>query len=290
MTGSQMQQQKTIKKEAVYTGIGLHTGNICTVRFVPAPVNSGVCFLRKDLAQAQKIPATIDHVIDVVRGTTLGLNGIKVHTVEHICSALFGLGIDNLIIELDSNEPPVGDGSAKPFVETLLQSGLVEQEQSKNFFSSPEPVLYRSNETEISFEPAAGLAIQCQLIFDHPMIGKQVAAFSIDSETYIHEIAPARTFCFDYEVEALKRKGLARGGSLDNAVVIGMDKIHNKEKALRYPDEFVRHKILDFLGDLFLLGKCVQGKITAVKIGHGHNINFVKELSKVKLIGELAHG
>ncbi|OGR51121.1 MAG: UDP-3-O-[3-hydroxymyristoyl] N-acetylglucosamine deacetylase [Elusimicrobia bacterium RIFCSPLOWO2_02_FULL_39_32] len=279
--------QKTIKKEASFAGIGLHTGNSSSLKFIPAPVNTGVIFIRKDLPGKPNIPATIDHVVGVVRGTTLGINGAQIHTVEHICSALLGLGIDNLLIEVDANEPPVADGSAKPFVEVLLSSGLLEQDQPKKILELIEPVIYKANETEIRIEPARNFSIHCQLIFNHPLIGKQEKFFQIDTETYIREIAPARTFCFDYEVEALKRKGLARGGSLDNAVVVGLDRIYNKEKKLRFEDEFVRHKILDFMGDFFLLGKTVLGKIDAIKVGHGHNINFVKELTKV---GELAHG
>lgn len=273
--------QKTIKKEIVYKGVGLHTGNTSTVKFIPAPANSGVCFVRKDIPDSPRIPARIQHVTGVVRGTTLAVGDSVVHTVEHICSALFGLGIDNLVVEVDANEPPVGDGSAKPFVETLLKSGLEEQSAPRSIYIPSQPVAYRSNETEIRIEPADSLTIHCQLIFDHPLIGNQEATFAINTpESYIDEISKARTFCFDYEVEALKRKGLAKGGSLDNAVVVGMDKIHNKEKILRYTNEFVRHKVLDFLGDLFLFGRTVRGKITAVKIGHGHNVNFVRELTR----------
>lgn len=282
-------KQKTIQKESVYKGIGLHTGNPSTVRFLPAPANSGVTFVRVDLPGRPSIPAHIDYVIGVVRGTSLGNNGAQVHTVEHICSALLGLGIDNLIVEIDASEPPVADGSSKAFLEALQQSGIVEQDAPKKMLQFSEPVHYQMNESEIKLEPGEGLEIDCKLIYDHPMIGKQEAHFSITPENYISEIASARTFCFDYEVEALKRKGLARGGSLDNAVVIGMDRIHNKEKKLRFPDEFLRHKVLDFLGDLYLLGKCVQGKITAVKVGHGHNTNFVKELNKIQPAG-VTHG
>lgn len=283
-----MLTQKTIKKETVYKGVGLHTGNTSTIKFIPAPANHGVCFIRKDLPGEPKIPAVIDYVTGVVRGTTLSVDGVSVHTVEHICSALLGLGIDNLIIEVDANEPPVADGSALPFAEALLKSGLVEQSEPKKILVLSEPVIYRFNETSIQIEPAEGFSIHCQLTYDHPMLSKQEATFQITPETYLKEIAPARTFCFDYEVEALKRKGLARGGSLDNAVVVGVDRIHNKEKSLRFPDEFVRHKILDFMGDLFLLGRTLQGKVSAVKVGHGHNINFVKELLH-KATGELAH-
>ncbi len=285
-----MIKQKTIQKEAVFKGIGLHTGNPSNLRFLPAQANSGVTFVRVDLPGKPAIPARIENVIGVIRGTSLGANGAQVHTVEHVCSALLGLGIDNVIVELDANEPPVADGSSKPFLDALIAAGSVEQDAPKKIFSVTEPVSYQMNESEIKLEPGEGLEIHCRLIYDHPMIGKQEGVFHITPENYAKEIAPARTFCFDYEVEALKRKGLARGGSLDNAVVIGMDRIHNKEKKLRYPDEFIRHKILDFLGDLYLLGKTVQGKITAVKIGHGHNTNFVKELNKINALGEVAHG
>ena len=282
-----MSNQKTIKSTAIYKGIGLHTGNPSTIVFQPAPPNTGVYFVRKDLPGQPKIPAKIENVIGVIRGTTLAVNDARIHTVEHICSALFGLEIDNLIIEVDANEPPVADGSAKPFVDELLKSGILDQNTPKEHFTFNEPVFYEQNETKIKITPDSQFSIHCQLIFEHPMIGKQENSFKITPETYINEIASARTFCFDYEVEALKRKGLARGGSLDNAVVVGMDKIYNKEKKLRFKDEFVRHKILDFLGDLFLLGKSITGKVDAVKMGHGHNINFVKELTK---IGELTHG
>lgn len=273
--------QKTICRESSYKGIGLHTGNLTTMRFIPAPPDSGVTFVRLDLPGKPAVPANIDHVIGVVRGTSLGINGTQIHTVEHTCSAIFGLGIDNLMIELDSNEPPVADGSARPILEALQSGGIMEQDRPKRIYIPKEPFIYRSNETTISLEPGEELSITCRLIFDHPMIGNQEASFSIDAETYSREIAGARTFCFDYEVEALKRKGLARGGSLDNAVVVGMNRIHNKEMNLRYPDEFVRHKILDFIGDLSLFGMPVQGKITAVKTGHGHNINFVRELARI---------
>ncbi len=272
--------QKTIRDSAVYKGIGLHTGSMTTMKFIPAPAGHGVVFVRTDLPGLPQIPALIENVIGVIRGTSLGLGDAQVHTVEHVCSALFALGIDNLRVELDASEPPVADGSARDFVETLLKAGVLEQDRPKQFFTVKEPIAYRLNETEIKLEPGEGLTIACQLVYDHPMLGNQEGTFVIDQESYIKEIASARTFCFDYEVEALKRKGLARGGSLDNAVVVGMDRIYNKEKTLRFPNEFARHKVLDFIGDLFLLGKIVRGKITAVKIGHGHNINFVKELAK----------
>ncbi len=282
-----MLKQKTIKRKITYTGVGLHTGNATSVTFLPAPVDFGVTFIRTDLPGKPKIPASISHVFSVIRGTTIGVGEARVHTVEHICSALLGLGIDNVIIEIDANEPPVADGSAIAFVETLLNSGIEEQNAPKKILRLSEPVLYKANETEIRMDPSDSLTIHCQLLYDHPLLNKQEATFEIEPKTYIHEIAPARTFCFDYEVEALKRKGLAKGGSLDNAVVVGMDRIYNKEKTLRFPDEFVRHKILDFLGDLYLSGREIRGNIHAIRLGHGHNINFVKEILKA---GELIHG
>lgn len=272
--------QKTIRDEIAFTGIGLHTGSLTTMKFAPAPAGSGVAFVRTDLPGWPRIPALIENVVGVIRGTSLGAGTAQVHTVEHVCSALYALGIDNVTVELNGSEPPVADGSSRPFMETLLRAGVQEQETPKAFFSPKEPISYRQNETGITLEPGEGLTISCQLVYDHPMIGNQEGTFVIDEPSYSLEISSARTFCFDYEVEALKRKGLARGGSLDNAVVVGMDRIHNKEKTLRYPNEFVRHKVLDLIGDLSLLGKSIQGKITAVKIGHGHNINFVKELAK----------
>ena len=273
--------QRTIAQESVVSGVGLHTGNPTTMRFLPAPPDTGIVFVRTDLPGRPAIPATIDHVIGVIRGTSLGLDGAQVHTVEHVCSAIFVLGIDNLRIELDANEPPVADGSAREFFQALRRAGLAGQDRPKQVFSPSEPLTYRSNETEITLAPGPGLSIRCTLVFDHPMIGRQEADFTIDPDTYSREIAPARTFCFDYEVEALKRKGLARGGSLDNAVVIGMDRVYNKEKTLRFPNEFARHKMLDLIGDLSLLGRPLEGRITAQRIGHGHNINFVRQLAKV---------
>ncbi|MGQ0644208.1 MAG: UDP-3-O-acyl-N-acetylglucosamine deacetylase [Elusimicrobiota bacterium] len=276
--------QCTIAREAVYQGVGLHTGNKCKLVFKPAPDNAGVTFVRSDLPSRPALPATHEIVSSVIRGTTLSLDGEKghearVHTVEHVLSALYALKIDNLIIEVDANEPPVADGSSLPFIEALQSAGLVEQSARRRYLK-PEPVRYESGESRYSVEPADELIIENTIDFKHPMIQTQTRTFRVDTESYLADIARARTFCFDYEVEALKRQGLARGGSLDNAVVVGMDKIHNKEKSLRYPDEFVRHKTLDIIGDLYLLGVPLKAKVTAFRCGHGHNINLVKKLAE----------
>lgn len=276
-----MEQQKTIAKEAVLKGIGLHTGHTCRVLLKPAPPDTGIVFVRLDLPGKPKIPANFKYVENVVRGTTLRLDSnsnVAVHTVEHILAALYGVGIDNAIIELTNNEPPAGDGSALPFVELLENAGVLKQNAPRNYFTVRETIEYRQGIACIIATAANHLEIFCSIEYKHPLIPKQEADFVVTPETFKREIAPARTFCFDYEIEALKKSGLAKGGSLDNAVVIGLDKIHVKGK-LRFHNEFVRHKILDLIGDIYLLGKPTKAKIAASKCGHGHNINFLKQLA-----------
>ncbi|MBI4396724.1 MAG: UDP-3-O-[3-hydroxymyristoyl] N-acetylglucosamine deacetylase [Elusimicrobia bacterium] len=275
--------QQTIVKEVVYKGVGLHTGNMCRLAFRPAPEDTGVVFVRADLASRPVLPATFRIVSSVVRGTTLSLGGekdhqVRVHTVEHVLSALSGLGIDNLVVEVNANEPPVADGSALPFIKTLQSAGLQKQNKPRRYFQ-PEACEYKAGEAFYRVEPAEELVLETTIDFNHRLIGRQTYEYHHNTENYIRDVAPARTFCFDYEVEALKKQGLAMGGSLDNAVVVGMDRIHNKEKSLRFPDEFARHKTLDLLGDLSLLGVPLRAKITAARVGHGHNINLVKQLA-----------
>jgi UDP-3-O-acyl N-acetylglucosamine deacetylase len=272
--------QHTLAKEAYFQGIGLHTGNLCKAVFRPAPENHGVTFVRSDLPGRPSIRAHHSNVVSVIRGTTLGDEILRVHTIEHMLSAVYALGIDNLVIDLNSNEPPVADGSSRAFFDTLMEAGVTEQKAERKVLIPTERCVYRNGETEISIDPADDLQLTTVLLYQHPLMQQQEITLVINPETYRAEVAPARTFCFDYEVEALKKQGLARGGSLDNAVVIGLDRIHNKEKALRFPDEFARHKALDLLGDLFLLGCALQGHVKAVRPGHGHNINFVKLLAE----------
>ncbi len=273
-------RQRTIAKEADYQGIGLHTGNMCRAVFRPAPENNGVTLVRTDLPGSPRIQALYPNVVSVIRGTTVGNDQMRVHTIEHMLSAVYALGIDNLIIELNANEPPVADGSSRVFFDALKEAGVREQGSELKVLAPGERIEYRSGGTEITMQPAAELKLTTVLIYKHPLIKEQEISVVIEPERYRNEIASARTFCFDYEVEALKKQGLARGGSLDNAVVIGLDRIHNKEKSLRFPDEFARHKALDLLGDLFLLGVRLQGHVKAVRPGHGHNINFVKLLAE----------
>jgi UDP-3-O-acyl N-acetylglucosamine deacetylase len=275
-----MESQRTIAKECYFQGIGLHTGNLCKAIFKPAPENQGVTLVRTDLPGQPSIKALYSNVVGVIRGTTVGNESMRVHTIEHMLSAVYALGIDNLVIELNANEPPVADGSSQGFFDTLKEAGIQDQSASKLWLAPAEPFSYRQGDTEISFAPGDRLEITAEILFKHPLINQQRVTATIEPDIYRQEIAPARTFCFDYEVEALKKQGLAKGGSLDNAVVVGLDRIHNKEKKLRFPDEFARHKALDLLGDLYLLGRSLRGHVTAVRPGHGHNINFVRMLAE----------
>jgi len=220
---------------------------------------------------------TVNNVVDVIRGTTLGQGEARVYTIEHLLSALCGLQIDNLTIELNNSEPPVGDGSAKIFVDALNSSGIEIQTEEKNFFRVQKPFEYQGNLTSIRVEPAEEFEINCEIDYDHPMLRNQHFDFRA-SDNYEKEIAPAKTYCFDYEIEALKKKGLAKGGSLDNAIIIGPTGIYNPGTFLKFDNEFIRHKILDLMGDLMLLGQPLKGKVIAKRCGHGHNLKFLKQL------------
>ncbi|MCX7918158.1 MAG: UDP-3-O-acyl-N-acetylglucosamine deacetylase [bacterium] len=275
-----MEKQRTIRQSVVYSGIGLHTGNETTVTFHPAPENYGVRFVRTDLDHAPEIPCDIDHVIDITRGTTLGTDSVKVHTVEHILAAVAGLSIDNLRIEVNANEPPVGDGSSIPFVEKLLEVGIVEQSAPKRYFQLKEPLwLTFSDDVYLVMLPADELKITYTVSYQHPLLKSQFASFVINNGIFTTEIAPARTFCFLHEVEALRQQGLIKGGNLNNAVVIGEDTILND--SLRFENEFVRHKILDLIGDLYLLGQPIKGHVIVVKSGHASNVKLVQRLRQL---------
>jgi UDP-3-O-acyl N-acetylglucosamine deacetylase len=269
--------QRTLKKEVVIKGVGLHTGRKCRATIKPAAENAGITFVRTDLPGKPALRATLDNVVEVIRGTTLGIGDARVYTIEHILSALNGHEIDNALIELDDNEPPVCDGSAKEFVNAFASVGILDQSAPKKFFTVNAPFEYKANQSLLRIQPAADFELSCEIHYDHPMIKTQQLVFNRSSQ-YDKEIAPARTYCFDYEIEGLKKKGLAKGGSLDNAIVVGPDNIYNPGTALRFPDEFVRHKTLDLLGDLMLIGQPIKAKITAVRAGHGHNVKFMREL------------
>lgn len=278
-----MEKQKTIASEVSFSGIGLHTGSLTTMTFKPGEPDTGVIFYRVDLPNKPAIQADIDHVVDVSRGTTIGLNGAKVHTVEHILAAIFGLDIDNIAIELDGPEIPNGDGSAHPFMQVLKKAGLVTQDSERQYVNVTEPVYYRHDDVTLSVLPSDEFRMTMTIAYDHVAIGTQYASFSITPETFEKEMAPARTFCFLREVKMLQEQGLIRGGSLESAVVIGDESILNDN--LRFPDEFVRHKMLDLLGDMYLLGRRIRGHVVAVKSGHSKNVMFSKQIKKAFMNG-----
>lgn len=274
-------RQRTIARRVSFQGKGLHTGAESIVTFCPAPENSGVRFKRADLPECPEIPATIEYVVptEIYRRTTIGnAHGVRIYTVEHLLATFLGLGIDNIVVEVNSSEPPFADGSALPFVETLLDAGIVEQRAARRYYVVDKPIVYSENGIEITALPSEQLIISFFVDFAHPIIGTQTANFIIEPETFHQQIAPARTFCFLHEVEELQQKGLIRGGSLKSAVVIGETTILNER--LRFEDEIVRHKVVDILGDLYLLGCPIKGHIMASRSGHAANINFVKFLRK----------
>lgn len=278
-----MPKQRTIAETVSMSGIGLHTGTLTSVTFKPAPPNSGVTFYRMDLPDRPAIKADIDHVVDVSRGTTIGINGAKVYTVEHLLATIAGLGIDNIDIELDEREIPNHDGSALPFLTTLKKAGLVEQDAERQFVDLEEPVYLKSGDVTLSILPADSFRVTMTIAFDHVAVGTQYASFEVTPETFAKELAPARTFCFLSEVKMLQEQELIKGGSLDSAVVIGDEGILND--SLRFSDEPVRHKILDLIGDMALLGRPVKGHVVAVKTGHEKNIMFSRKIKKAMLNG-----
>ena len=280
-----MAKQTTIAKEISFEGVGLHTGNKCKVTFKSAQSNTGIHFIRIDLPDKPDIKADWNSLSTeaAIRGTTIQKGDVKIHTIEHILSAFYGLQIDNVIVEIDNNEPPILDGSAKLLAEKILEVGIKELDADKEFYVIKAPVVFESDKTKITAYPSDKLEIDCKIGYDHPFLSNQQAKFEINKNIYCNDIAPARTFCFDYEIEALQSNGLARGGSLDNAIVIGPNGIYNKE-TLRFNDEFVRHKILDLIGDISLAGKQIKAKLVAEKPGHKSNVSFIKEFVSKAII------
>lgn len=273
-----MDKQHTIAESASFSGIGLHTGNLTTVTFRPAKPDSGITFYRVDLPGKPAIPAEIDNVVSVNRGTAIGIDGVEVHSVEHVLAAIVGLGIDNLDIEVDGNENPIGDGSSLPYMTALQNAGIVEQDAERQYIKIEKPVFYRNGDVTLSVLPADELRVTMTIAFDHVAIGTQYISFIVTPEVFEHEIGSARTFCFLREVKMLQDQGLIHGGTLENAVVVGDESILNDD--LRYPDEFVRHKVLDLVGDLFLLGRPIKGHIIAVKSGHAMHANFSRKIKE----------
>ena len=267
-----MLKQRTLKKLIKASGVGLHTGQKVRMSLRPAPPDTGIVFRRIDLASPVDIPARAELVGDARLASTLIKNGVKVHTVEHLMSALSGLGIDNAFVDLDSPELPILDGSASPFALLLQQAGLEEQGAPKRFLRVRKTVEVKEGDKWARLEPYEGFRLSFSIDFRHPAIERTTQSVSVDfAETsYLKEIARARTFGFMHEVEELKGSGLALGGGLDNAVVLDDQGVLNAD-GLRFADEFIRHKLLDAIGDLYLLGRPLLGAFTAHKSGHALN-------------------
>jgi len=272
-------QQQTLATSATLKGTSLHTGESVSLTMKPAPVNHGIKFRRVDLEDRPVIDAHVSHVQTVERATTLASGSVKVHTVEHVISALAGMGVDNALIDMDSNEPPIGDGSARPFVDCIEKAGLEEQEAVRSIFEIREPIHMETPEGSLlTIVPDKSFRISCTQVGPDGRM-TQFYSTEINPETYDKEIADARTFVFYEDVEPLLEKGLIRGGSLENAIVIKGDSVMSKE-SLRHEEEFARHKILDLVGDLMLSGKRIMGHVIAVKPGHGPNTRLAGELDK----------
>jgi UDP-3-O-[3-hydroxymyristoyl] N-acetylglucosamine deacetylase/3-hydroxyacyl-[acyl-carrier-protein] dehydratase len=300
-------QQHTIKRPVTMTGVGLHTGVETTMTFKPAPENYGIRFRRVDMGGAPEIPADVDHVIDVARGTTIGIGDARVHTVEHVLAAFVGLQVDNVIIELDNIEPPIADGSTKPFVDMVLQAGVQEQEAPKDYLIIDQTIEYINEEkgVDIVALPTDDYRITVLVDYHNPALGSQhTGLFNLEKE-FVDEFSPARTFCFLHEVEMLYDQGLIKGGNLDNAIVIvdrelsdhdlkklavklridhsvilGQSGILN-DKKLHYKNEPARHKLVDLMGDLALIGVPLKAQILAARPGHASNVEFARKVRKL---------
>ncbi|HSG61110.1 MAG TPA: UDP-3-O-acyl-N-acetylglucosamine deacetylase [Pseudomonadales bacterium] len=275
-----MIRQRTLKNSIRATGVGLHTGKKVYLTLRPAPVDTGIVFRRVDLDPVVEVKAHALNVGDTTMSTTLVNGNVRVSTVEHLLSAVAGLGIDNAIIDVSAPEIPIMDGSAAPFVFLIQSAGIEEQSAYKKFVRIKKDVVVTSGDKVASFKPYNGYKLGFQIEFDHPVLrGNVQTELEFSSTSFVKEISRARTFGFMHEVEYLRSIGLARGGSVDNAIVVDEYRILN-EDGLRYEDEFVKHKVLDAIGDLFLMGYSFIGEFRAFKSGHALNNALLRELIK----------
>lgn len=270
-----MKNQRTILAPTSFEGIGLHTGKQCKVVLRPAEEDTGIVFFRVDRGIIIKLHPLA--VVDTSFATTIGYNGTRIKTIEHLMAALSALEIDNITIDIHGPEIPAGDGSSRYLVEILMKAGISAQNSPKRILEITRPFFFVDGLATISALPYHGRRFSQLIEFNNQFLGKQEYSFDLTPESFVREIAPARTFGFLKDVEMLRKNGLARGGSLDNAVVIDGDQILNPS-GLRYQDEFVRHKILDCIGDLYLCGHLIQGHIIAERSGHSSNVKFLKNL------------
>jgi len=273
-------QQQTIKRPVSFTGVGIHTGGNVTMTWKPAPVDHGIKFVRVDLDSKPVIEPLAANLGDVTRWTTIQSGNATIHTVEHVLAALSGLGIDNVLIELDANEPPVGDGSARPFVQMAKEAGIQPQEGRREVFQPKEPLHVQVGDSLAVVLPSDQLRVSCTIAYGKPGLDAQYLSLAIEPETFETQISGARTFAFFEELHYLMDKGLIKGGSLENAVLIRNETILATEP-LRFRDEFVRHKILDLVGDLTLLGRPLAAHIVVIRPGHALNAELTRTLTKL---------
>ncbi|MCP4649349.1 MAG: UDP-3-O-[3-hydroxymyristoyl] N-acetylglucosamine deacetylase [PVC group bacterium] len=271
--------QKTITKAVELNGIGLHTGQKVNIKFKPAEENSGVEFVRIDLPEKPRIKAHMSNLIERPRRTSIGMYGVEIHTIEHVMAALVGLGIDNITIEMDAEELPGLDGSALPFLEILKNAGVKEQQSARIYFQPKEPLYMEEGDSSLMILPSNDFRVSYTMSYPHPLLQSQYASFGVDSDVFEQEIAPSRTFCLQQEAEELTLQGLGKGANYDNTVVVGAKEIVNNE--LRFDDEFVRHKICDLIGDLYLLGHPLKGHVVGIKSGHPLNIKLLKKIKNL---------
>ena len=273
-----MLKQRTLSSKIKASGVGLHTGKKISLTLKPAPTNSGISFIRTDI-KAEPIRASLENVFDTRLSTTLSNSHVKISTVEHLLSALAGLGIDNADIELDGPEVPIMDGSARPFVFMIQSAGIQEQNDSKKFIKIKKTIEVKEDEKWAKIEPFEGFKVAFTIDFNHPAFNesKQSSEIDFSSVSYLSQVSRARTFGFAKDIELLRRNNLALGGSVNNAIVIDDYKVLNEE-GVRFQDEFVKHKILDAIGDLYLLGHGLIGSFSAYKSGHHLNNLLLREL------------
>ena len=283
-----MLKQRTFKNVIRATGVGLHTGQKVFLTLRPAPVNTGIVFIRTDLDGHPHVPAKAHLVGETTLSTTLVKDGVRVSTIEHLMSAMSGLGIDNAFIEISAPEVPIMDGSAGPFVFLIQSAGIEEQDAPKHFIRILKPVRIEDGDKTVSLEPYDGFKVSYTLLYDHPVYRRYTKSATIDfsSTSFVKEVSRARTFGFMHEFEELRNRNLALGASMDNAIAVGDYKVLN-EDGLRYEDEFVKHKILDSIGDLYLLGHNLLGEFKGYKSGHALNNALLRKLEATKDAWEL---
>ncbi len=269
--------QKTLKNKAVIKGIGLHKGIETTLSFCPAPANAGIHLVRTDLEGCPSVPIHVDHVKATALATTLGNDRFAVSTVEHCLSTLAAFRIDNVYLELKGSEIPIGDGSAKVFMDEIRKVGTIEQNEPRKYIYITKPIYCGTEEKHAYVVPYNGLRVSCTIDFDHKAIGQQFVDVDINEQTFANELAGARTFGFVKDIETMREMGLALGASLENAIALDDDKVVNPE-GLRFENEFVRHKAMDALGDLMTLGRPLMGHVVLYKAGHDLLNQLVKKI------------